>query len=75
MGNIKLIFCEQDATTELQAYVNNENKLYLEINMHDGSYDPNYICLDLKTSIALLNHLEKQISILNPPNPIKLKFK
>ena len=78
MANIKLVFCDADTSAELQAFINNDNKLYLEIDM--GDYQPSYICLDLETAKELLNHLEKEVSILNQSNPIKfsnnsLKFK
>jgi hypothetical protein len=78
MANIKLVFCDADTSAELQAFINNDNKLYLEIDM--GDYQPSYICLDLETAKELLNHLEKQINTLNPEPFIKfsnnnLKFK
>ena len=84
MGNIKLVFCDADTSAELQAFINHDNKLYLEIDMCDyvagNFYPPSYVCLDLETAKELLNHLEKQINTLNPELFIKfsnnnLKFK
>jgi hypothetical protein len=62
MENIKLIFCEENSATELQVYFNNENKLFLQIDMNDGSYQPSYIVLDLDTSKSLFKHLKNEFS-------------
>ena len=75
MENIKLIFCEENSATQLQVYVNSNNKLYLEVNMNDGSFYPSFIFLDEQTSKRLLSHLEDEIEKFNPNERIKLKFK
>jgi hypothetical protein len=60
MENIKLIFCENSGTSELQAYVNSENNLYIQIENFD-CITPFYIELDLETAEAFLKHLTNEI--------------
>jgi hypothetical protein len=60
MENIKLIFCENSGTSELQAYVNSENNLYIQIENFD-CMTPFYIELDLETAEAFLKHLTNEI--------------
>ena len=43
--------------------------------MNDGSYQPNFIVLDLDTSIALLKHLKNEFNKINIDTNEKIKLK
>lgn len=60
MENIKLIFCGNSGTSELQAYANSENNLFVQIENFD-CMTPFYVELNLETAEAFLKHLENEI--------------
>lgn len=63
MENIKLIFCDESGTSELQAYANSDNNLFVQIEIHD-CMTPFYVELNLETADAFLKHLTNQINII-----------
>lgn len=61
----KTIFCgseKSDHDSELTAFVNRDDELFIRISTPDDVMRDNFICLDKLTAIALLKHLKKQIN-------------
>jgi hypothetical protein len=65
MENIKLIFCDENSSSELQAYVNDNNQLYLEIDMNESYIEPNFICLNYETALMLVHTIQRELLFLN----------
>ena len=64
MENTKIVFCSEDeSNSELQAYINNNGKIYIEIIM-DNQLIPNWITLNRLTAIKLVKHLKREISYM-----------
>jgi len=70
MANVKLLFCgdivAQQSEKQLQVYVNNDGKLYIELDDIDAScYSCQFTVLDKSTSIKLSRELRKQIALMD----------
>jgi hypothetical protein len=66
MANVKLLFQgterSQTHVTELQAFANVHNEIFISIKNHD--YPELFICLDKPTSVRLVRELKKQIGFI-----------
>lgn len=63
MDNTKFIFCASDKLSlesELQAFLNTENEIYIEIDM--GGCPPSFITLNKETAIKFVKHLKREIA-------------
>jgi hypothetical protein len=70
MANVKLVFCgdieAQQFEKQLQVYVNNEGKLYIELDDIDAScYSCQYTVLDKSTAIKFSKELRRQIALMD----------
>jgi hypothetical protein len=73
MANVKLVFCGDEQTEntkkEMQVYVNQYQKLYIEINdisdYAQGWDSLQYIVLDKQTAIKFSKELRKQIALID----------
>lgn len=67
MSNVKTIYCSDDETyhSELVAYANDKNQIYMQIYMPGDAYDFQHIVLDKFTAIRLVKDLKRQIGYIN----------
>lgn len=68
MKTIKKVFCsdfDDNYQSELQAYVNTNNELYIEIKQENGDnvFDKQIICLNYETALELIKHLQDEIKL------------
>lgn len=69
MEKIKKVFCSNfDGLyqSELQAYANYDNELYIEIKMEnsDCGFEKQFICFNYDTAKAFINHLQDEFKLL-----------
>ena len=65
---VKTIYCSEsnEYYTEMCAYLNTENEIFVEIYKPDGDgYDSQHITLSKDTAIRLVKDLKRQIGLLN----------
>ena len=65
MANVKLIFNGTNGTDkhELQCFINQDDEIYIEINIEPGSPEtPSWICLDKSTAIKFAKTLRTEIN-------------
>ena len=63
MDKTKIIFCASDKLqqeSELQAFLNTENEIYIEIDM--GDCPPSFITLNKETAVKFVKHLKREIA-------------
>lgn len=65
--NIKTIYCSDDETyeSELVAYANDKNQIFMQISYANNEYDFQHIVLDKLTAIRLVKDLKRQIAFIN----------
>ena len=64
---VKTSYCSvnEDYYTELEAYANNQNQIYISISVPGGAtHEHQHIVLDKKTAIKLAKDLRREISFL-----------
>lgn len=64
---VKTSYCSvnEDYYTELEAYANNQNQIYISISVPGGEmHEHQHIVLDKKTAIRLAKDLRREISFL-----------
>lgn len=67
MEHTKIIFCSSDnSETELEAYCNNNNEIFLSITDKslNNDYNNQFITLNKHTAIKFVKHLKREIAIL-----------
>jgi len=66
MANLKIVFLGQENTHaeehELICYLDEENRIYIELDMKDEDYSPSWIYLDKSTAIKLAKTLRTEIN-------------
>lgn len=67
MTNIKTIYCsdDQDYESELVAYANDKNQIFIQISSPNDVYDFQHIVLNKYTAIKLVKDLKRQIGFIN----------
>lgn len=67
MTNIKTIYCsdDQDYESELVAYANDKNQIFIQISSSNDVYDFQHIVLNKYTAIKLVKDLKRQIGFIN----------
>lgn len=69
MENTKTIFCSSDISdvqTELEAFCNNRNEIYISIidTSENSGYNQQFVCLTKETAVKFVKHLKREIAFL-----------
>jgi hypothetical protein len=67
MEKTKLVFCSSDISdydSEMVAYVNQHNEIYISISDNQEYLNNQFIALDLLTAIKFVKHLKKEIAFI-----------
>ena len=64
MEKTRIVFCssKDDDSTEMEAFVNTNNELYIKIEIDDTMFG--YITLNKQTAIKFVKHLKREISYI-----------